>query len=102
MPFLKNIQVDDIQDVTVMINKDLIIAHGFKPDNRIHIAISDFDKCKQDVLVELSNNDIISNSTSMSHIDFIIDTDLERLEHLIKSLLKIRSSAKLHFENNNG
>jgi len=101
MPFLKNIRIDNIQNVTVMVNSSIDIRHAIRPDGRIHICFADSDSVLQDTLVDFQDGTGLAISDKTSHIDLLIDTDAEHLDALIIGLLRIRNKAKKEGLTNN-
>lgn len=92
MPFIKGLNVDGIENVTVMINRNIEIRHGYFPDNKIHICFADHDKVKDDCLVDFEDGTGLAMSDKCSHIDFILDTDREHLQQLINALQRIHDN----------
>lgn len=92
MPILKNIQIDHIENVTVLVLKDIAFRHQIFEDGRVHIVISESDKTKNEVMVKLNDTEQLCWSDKTEHIDLLIDIpEKSGLDFLINYLTELRS-----------
>ncbi len=97
MPVLKHVMVDDIEDVTVVVFENLNIRHSWR-EERLHVSMCEAEKDKDEILVELNDEEAICMSTKMEHIDFILDfpnvKSAQRMIEILQNILKEHDNNK--------
>lgn len=92
MPVLKNEKIDEIEDVTILIMKDISVRHG-KFGDRVHLCLAESDKTESDVMVNMSENSDLCWSDKTSHIDVLIDfPTVNTLDQFIENLQEMRET----------
>jgi hypothetical protein len=90
MPVLKNEKIDDIEDVTILVMKDISVRHKIV-DDRIHLCLAETKKLESDVMVNMSENSDLCWSDKTAHIYVLIDfPTVKTLDQFIKNLQEIR------------
>lgn len=96
MPVLKGIKVDEFENVTVLLLKDVSFRYRlFEGTEIVHISISDADKTEADVMVQCNETTSICESTATNNIDMIIDIpNKKNLRQFIDFLTEIEKEIK--------
>lgn len=90
MPVFKHEKIDDIEDVTILVMKNISMRHG-KFGDAVHVCLSEEEKTKSDVMVSMNKNSDLCWSTATSHIDVLIDfPNVTLLDQFIESLINLR------------
>ncbi len=96
MPILKHIKVDNIEDVTILVLKDIALRNKITEDGRIQILICEANKTNKDVMVQLNETESLCWNDETSHIDIIIDIPkLNGIDFLINYLTELRKDVML-------
>lgn len=90
MPILKNITIDEFQNVTVMVIKDISMRRKLI-DGRVHIAVSEADKSASENMFQNTETETICISDTCHNIDMLIDIPNEKsLQQLIDYLIETK------------
>lgn len=90
MSILKGIKVDDFDNVTVIVFKDISTRHGKFGDN-VHIVVSEADKSQSEEMVKLNETESLCWSDTVHNIDVILDFPSKKsIEQLIDYLTKVK------------
>jgi hypothetical protein len=77
MPILKNIKVDEFEDVTILVLQK-ISMRSKKIGERVHIAISEADKSDSEIALVINDELSFSKSDKVDNIDLLIDIPNEK------------------------
>ncbi len=87
---LKNIQVDEFENVTVLILEQ-ISMRSKKIGERIHVAVSDADKSDSETALVINDELSFAKSDKVDNIDLIIDIPNEKaLDRFIRFLQDLK------------
>jgi hypothetical protein len=90
MPVLKGIKVDEFEDVTIIVFKDISTRYK-KVDDAIHIVVSEADKSQSEEMVKTSETESICWSDTAHNIDVILDfPNKKSIEQFIEYLTMVK------------
>ena len=91
MPILKNVTVDEFNNVTIMIVKGLSMRSKLV-DGHVHIAVSEEDKSESETMFQNTETESICWSDKCHNIDLIIDIPNEKnLQQFIDYLIETKN-----------
>ena len=95
MPVLKNIEVDEFKNVTILVYEK-ISMRSKKIGERVHIAISEDDKSESETALVINEHTSFAKSDKCDNIDMIIDFPNEKaIDHFILFLQDLKQD---HYE----
>lgn len=77
MPVLKNIEVDEFKDVTVLVLQK-ISMRSKKIGDRVHIAVSEAEKSDSETALVINEELSFAKSDQVHNIDMLIDIPNEK------------------------
>jgi len=96
MPVLKNIKIDEFEDVTILI-LEKISMRSKKIGERIHIAVSEADKSDSETALVINDEQSFAKSDKVDNIDMMIDIPNEKsLDQFILFLQELKED---HYKN---
>ena len=96
MPVLKNIKIDEFEDVTILI-LEKISMRSKKIGERIHIAVSEADKSDSETALVINDEQSFAKSDKVDNIDMLIDIPNEKsLDQFILFLQELKED---HYKN---
>lgn len=91
MPVLKNIKVDEFDDVTILV-LEKISMRSKKIGDRIHVVVSEADKSDSETALVINDELSFAKSDKVDNIDLIIDIPNEKsLDQLILFLQELKA-----------